>query len=85
MSRSSWKPLFLNNEFNLQKNIKDEIFLYNRASVITKPMLGLRVQIYNGMKFYSILISSDMLGHRFGEFSPTRKKPIIKKKVKKKK
>ena len=48
-------------------------------------MLGLRVHIYNGMKFYFIIVSSDMLGHRFGEFSPTRKKPIIKKKIIKKK
>jgi len=85
MSRSSWKPLFLDNEFLKQKNIKEDLYIYNRASVITKQMLGLRVHIYNGMKFYFIIVSSDMLGHRFGEFSPTRKKPIIKKKIIKKK
>jgi len=86
MSRSSWKPLFLDNELYNQKDNKEkDIYIYNRASVITKQMLGLRIHIYNGFKFYFIIISSDMVGHRFGEFSPTRKKPIIKKKIIKKK
>jgi ribosomal protein S19 len=43
-------------------------------------MLGVQCEIYNGIKFYSVLIEADMLGHCLGEFSPTRKKPIPKKK-----
>ena len=84
MARSSWKPLFLSNEVANQikeKSVKkiDEIFAYNRATVLTQQMLGLRINIYNGMRFYTIVVSSDMLGHRLGQFSPTRKKPVAKK------
>jgi small subunit ribosomal protein S19 len=42
-------------------------------------MLGLTINVYNGLRFFSIIVSLDMLGHRLGEFSPTRKKPIAKK------
>lgn len=83
MSRSSWKPLFLSNEFSLQlkdkKKTTESIFSYNRATVLTKPMLGLNINIYNGFRFFNITVSLDMLGHRLGEFAPTRKKPIAKK------
>ncbi len=84
MARSSWKPLFLSNEVANQIKEKsskkvEEIFAYNRATVLTQQMLGLKINIYNGMRFYTIVVSSDMLGHRLGEFSPTRKKPIAKK------
>ena len=41
------------------------------------------MHVYNGLRFYSITISSEMLGHRLGEFSPTRKKPVPKKDKKK--
>jgi len=84
MARSSWKPLFLSNEIATQLKEKsnkklEEIFAYNRATVLTQQMLGLRINIYNGIRFYTIVVSSDMLGHRLGEFSPTRKKPVAKK------
>ena len=84
MSRSSWKPLFLSNEMATQIKEKsvnklDELFAYNRATVLTQQMLGFKINIYNGIRFYTIVVSSDMLGHRLGEFSPTRKKPIQKK------
>ena len=83
MSRSSWKPLFLSTEFILQKqnNLNNNsIILYNRATVITKQMLGLKLDIYNGIKFFQIIVTNDMIGHSVGEFSPTRKKPVQKKK-----
>ena len=83
MSRSNWKPLFLTTEFILQKqnNAKiDSIILYNRATIITKQMIGLKLDIYNGIKFFQIIVSNDMIGHSVGEFAPTRKKPIQKKK-----
>ena len=35
-------------------------------------MLGLVFQLYNGKKFIPITISEDMVGHKFGEFAPTR-------------
>lgn len=86
MSRASWKPLYVNNDFIAQKkNIKenDDIVVFNRATVLTKQMLGLKIQIYNGIRFYPLTVTADVLGHRVGEFAPTRKKPIPKKKKKK--
>lgn len=83
MSRVSWKPLFLHPEFMSQqkKNLThEEVVLFNRATVITKQMIGLKFQIYNGIRFFPITVTTDMLGHRVGEFAPTRKKPIPKKK-----
>jgi small subunit ribosomal protein S19 len=65
-----------------QKKVKtqEEVVLFNRATVITKQMIGIKFQIYNGMRFFPILVTSDMIGHRVGEFAPTRKKPLPKKK-----
>ena len=82
MARVSWKPLFLHPDFITQKQThknEEEIILYNRATVLTKQMIGLKFQIYNGIRFYPITVTTDMLGHRVGEFAPTRKKPIAKK------
>ncbi len=86
MSRSSWKPFFIAKDFlsqHLNEKKNDEIFLYNRATVIRQHMIGLKVQIYNGIRFFFIEINSEMVGHSLGEFAPTRKKPISKKKKKK--
>lgn len=83
MSRVSWKPLFLHPEFMHQQNknlSQEEVVLFNRATVITKQMIGLKFQIYNGIRFFPLTVTTDMLGHRVGEFAPTRKKPIPKKK-----
>lgn len=83
MSRSSWKPLYIHNDFinQLETNKENEpIALFNRATVLTKQMVGLRLEIYNGVRFYPLTVTTEMLGQRVGEFSPTRKKPIIEKK-----
>ena len=83
MSRSLWKPLFTANDFmEQQKNLKSngEIILYNRSTVLTRQMLGLKLQVYNGIRFFPLNVNSDVIGHRVGEFAPTRKKPIFKKK-----
>jgi ribosomal protein S19 len=45
-------------------------------------MLGLRFFVYNGIRFFSLEVTTEKLGHRLGEFSPTKKKPIAKKKKK---
>ncbi len=89
MSRSSWKPLFTSSELlkqSVDSNIvkeRDVLFSFNRATVLTQPMIGYKISVYNGIRFYTITVSSDMLGHRVGEFAPTRKKPIAKKDKKK--
>jgi len=79
MSRSLWKPLY-NNKKNLiiEKNF---VFKQNfRNLLITKDLINTTVKIYNGIKFFEITINEKMVGHKFGEFAPTRKFPLHKKK-----
>ncbi len=44
-----------------------------RASTITPEMVGMKFLVYNGKKHEEVLVSESMIGHRLGEFSPTRK------------
>ncbi len=44
-----------------------------RASVISPEMLGFTFGVHNGKDFIEVKVTEDMVGHRFGEFSPTRK------------
>lgn len=88
MGRSSWKPKFIHNEvskqfLSIKQHLTDEIVTCNRATYLTEPFVGQKIHVYNGLRFYSIIVSSDMLGHRVGEFAPTRKKPVAKKDKKK--
>lgn len=47
---------------------------HKRELVIVPQMVGMRIQIYNGHTFVPVEITNQMLGHRLGEFSPTRGK-----------
>lgn len=85
MSRSAWKPLTLHPEFinQYQKALKgEEVILLNRCTLLTKEMLGIRISVYNGVRFFSFTVDKGKLGYCVGEFAPTRKKPIQKKKKK---
>ena len=79
MSRSLWKPLY-NNKKNilLEKNFIYKI--YDRSQKINLEFINKTVKIYNGIRFFEILITEKMMGHTFGEFAPTRKLPLHKKK-----
>ena len=44
-----------------------------RASVITPAMVGFKFGVHNGKNFIEVTVVEDMVGHRLGEFSPTRK------------
>ena len=44
-----------------------------RPSTITPEMVGMKFLVYNGKKHEEVLVSESMIGHRLGEFSPTRK------------
>ena len=44
-----------------------------RASTITPQMVGFRFAVHNGRDFIQFTVSEDMVGHKLGEFSPTRK------------
>lgn len=84
MGRSVWKTLYLHTTFILQaqqlkQTGKKEIIMVNRSTVITPQMLGLTVQVYNGMSFFPVVIENDMIGHCLGEFAATRKKAKKKK------
>lgn len=46
---------------------------WSRASVIAPEMVGFTFGVHNGKDFISVLITEEMVGHRLGEFSPTRK------------
>ncbi len=51
---------------------KRPIKTHNRALVIVPGMLGKTIGIYNGKEYVKVVIVEEMLGHRLGEFSPTR-------------
>lgn len=51
---------------------KDVIKIWSRRSTILPQFVGLNFGVYNGHKFIPVLVSEDMVGHKFGEFSPTR-------------
>jgi small subunit ribosomal protein S19 len=48
------------------------IRIWSRRSTILPQFVGLTFGVYNGQKHIPVLISEDMIGHKFGEFSPTR-------------
>lgn len=59
------------NEMNAKKE-KKVIKVWARASMITPDMIGHTIAVYNGRKHVPVYITDNMLGHRLGEFAPTR-------------
>ena len=51
---------------------KRPIKTYSRASVIIPEMVGATIQVYNGKVFVPVLVTENLVGHKLGEFSPTR-------------
>jgi small subunit ribosomal protein S19 len=45
---------------------------WSRRSTVMPQFVGLTFGVYNGMKHVPVLVSEDMVGHKLGEFSPTR-------------
>jgi small subunit ribosomal protein S19 len=79
MGRSLKKGPYI--DAKLMKKIKDVetqgekrkvIKTWSRRSTIIPEMVGLTIAVYNGRKFIPVFISENMVGHRLGEFSPTR-------------
>jgi small subunit ribosomal protein S19 len=48
------------------------IKIWSRRSTILPQFVGLTFGVYNGQKHVPVLVTEDMVGHKFGEFSPTR-------------
>ena len=78
MARSIWKGPFVEGHLikkaEKQKNEinKKPIKTWSRKSTIIPDFIGLSFLIYNGKKFIPITVSEDMVGHKLGEFAPTR-------------
>ncbi|MFC2062105.1 30S ribosomal protein S19 [Elusimicrobiota bacterium] len=45
---------------------------YSRSSMIPPEFVGLTIPVHNGKKFINVFVTENMVGHRLGEFSPTR-------------
>ena len=78
MTRSVWKGPFVDG-FLLRKADKaraggrnDIIQIWSRRSTILPQFVGLTFGVHNGTKHIPVLVSEDMVGHKFGEFAPTR-------------
>jgi len=50
----------------------DVIRTWSRRSTVLPQFVGLTFGVYNGQKFIPVLVTENMIGHKFGEFSPTR-------------
>lgn len=53
-------------------NIKKPIKTWSRRSMILPDMIGLTIAVYNGRQHIPVNINENMIGHKLGEFSPTR-------------
>ncbi len=78
MPRSVWKGPFVNS-YVLKKAEKvrelgrnEVIRIWSRRSTILPQFVGLTFGVYNGKKHIPVSVSEEMIGHKFGEFSPTR-------------
>ena len=78
MSRSLKKGPYVDQK--LIKKIQDKkpgdrsvIKTWSRSSTITPEMVGFTFGVHNGKDFISVFVSEEMIGHKLGEFSPTRK------------
>ena len=78
MSRSLKKGPFVHYKLNkkVEKNIegnkKTVIKTWSRSSMITPDFVGQTIAVHNGKQFIPVYITENMVGHKFGEFSPTR-------------
>lgn len=78
MPRSVWKGPFVDG-YLLKKadaahsaGRKQAIKTWSRRSTIMPQFVGLTFQVHNGNKFVPVLVSEDMVGHKLGEFAPSR-------------
>ena len=78
MARSVWKGPFV--DLYLLKKAEDAqgsskksaIKTWSRRSTIVPQFVGLTFNVYNGRKFIPVYVTEEMVGHKLGEFSPTR-------------
>ncbi|MBM3521155.1 MAG: 30S ribosomal protein S19, partial [Alphaproteobacteria bacterium] len=78
MARSLWKGPFIDG-YLLKKadaarssGRNQAVKTWSRRSTILPQFVGLTFQVHNGNKFIPVLVTEDMVGHKLGEFAPTR-------------
>ncbi|MFO8062305.1 MAG: 30S ribosomal protein S19 [bacterium] len=78
MTRSLKKGPYINERLEKRINQMNEsgekkvVKTYDRASMISPDFVGQTVAVHNGRKFVPVYITENMVGHRLGEFAPTR-------------
>ncbi|MEK9729318.1 MAG: 30S ribosomal protein S19 [Alphaproteobacteria bacterium] len=78
MARSVWKGPFVDSHLLKKAEVaqasgrNDVIKIWSRRSTILPQFVGLTFGVYNGKKHIPVAVSEDMVGHKFGEFAPTR-------------
>lgn len=78
MARSLKKPPFVHYKLALrvaasqESGKKSVIKTWSRASMITPDFVGLTIAVHNGNKFIPVYVTENMVGHKLGEFAPTR-------------
>jgi len=78
VARSVWKGPFVDGyllkkaETSRGSGRKEIIRIWSRRSTVLPQFVGLTFGVYNGQKFIPVLVTENMVGHKFGEFSPTR-------------
>ena len=78
MARSLYKGPFIDThllkkvEEATAKNDRKPIKTWSRRSMVIPEMVGLTISVYNGRQHVPVLVNEDMVGHKLGEFSPTR-------------
>lgn len=56
----------------LEKNDRRPIKTWSRRSMVSPDMVGLTIAVHNGRQHVPVLINEEMVGHKLGEFAPTR-------------
>lgn len=78
MARSVWKGPFVDGYLLKKAEVAqasgrhDVIKIWSRRSTILPQFVGLTFGVHNGKKHVPVSVSSNMIGHKFGEFAPTR-------------
>ncbi|WP_011581012.1 MULTISPECIES: 30S ribosomal protein S19 [Chelativorans] len=78
MSRSVWKGPFVDGyllkkaDKSRESGRKEVIKTWSRRSTILPQFVGLTFGVYNGQKHIPVSVSEEMVGHKLGEFAPTR-------------
>ncbi len=67
------EPKLLNKALAAQQSQSRKVIkTWSRRSTIVPDLVGLTLAVHNGKKFVPVFVSEDMVGHKLGEFAPTR-------------